>query len=982
MISWSFYYQYPEELEQFIRENGIKDHRRLLIQVFFGWSEALFIRRVLEDLKEFFPRATILGATTDGEICCGEVSLSRTVVVFSRFEHVTLRSILIPYNDGGYRAGKQIAEKLVCSRTRMVLAFSDGLHTDGDALMRGYASACSGVPISGGMAGDNARFRESFVCTQEGILSSGVAAVALESDGLQVFRDYSFTWTPIGREFTVTHAEGNRVYTIDERTAVDTYAYYLGEETARRLPAIGIEFPLMLMRGERQIARAVIGRHDDGSLTFAGSIETGARVRFGHGDPKHILNAGDELARRIHHWQPESIFVYSCMARRRFLPEEIKQEISALQQIAPTDGFFTYGEFYYDGAPWLLNETLTVVALRECEAHPCHVPENHQEKKETIFHSSVQALIHLANVSAMEMLREESLRKEQIIFEKLVESSPDGILLIRNGKLTFCNDKMVRIFGEEEKNEFLRKVLPMKFAERTLKGRSFYEDFFGKWREKRSGELLHTEWRFSRKCGEYLWMDIYAMELLLEEAPTIYLVFRDITDRKELELELIHQRSRLYHQATHDVLTGLSNRSLFVQEMTALLQSDQTGQRQYALLYFDLDRFKQINDSLGHDIGDRLLQNIARRLQAAAGGQHLLARVGGDEFVICLDDVVSGKEIVLFSQKILEIVREPVTLEQYTLYTSASIGIALYPEDSNEVATLFKYADTAMYRAKEEGGDRYSFYRPEMTEKAYREVMLERELHCALERKEIEIYYQPQMDAETEKIVGVEALIRWNHPQHGLMVPSAFLELAKKTGQFKELDLWMIREAVAEISSLRRQKLDPGILALNITVKDLEESKLHQEITVLIDRYRFDPKLLELEVTEGEIMSRPERVIPLLQELYELGISIAIDDFGTGYSSLSKLRRLPLKRLKIDQSFVREIPQKKESASIIRAIINLAESLGLEIVAEGVETREQKEFLLKEGCRQHQGFLYSRPVPLSELERLLRKQKRRSTQMR
>jgi len=975
VTSCSFYYQYPEELNGFVRENGIEDDPRLLIQVYFGWCELLHIQSVLENLKALFPRATILGMSTDGEICCGEVSCAHTVVVFSRFEEVTLRSLLIAHEDRGYRTGRRIADELAGPETRIILLFADGMHTDGDALVKGYASAGSGVPIAGGMAGDNARFRETYVCTREGVLSSGVAAVALEGKSLEVFRDYSFDWIPIGREFTVTRAEGNRVYTLDGRTAVETYAYYLGEETAKRLPAIGIEFPLMLERGGRQIARAVIGRHPDGSLSFAGSIEIGEKVRFGHGDPEHLLRAGERLSRTIRDWQPESIFVYSCMARRRFLPDVIKQEVSALQQIAPTDGLFTYGEFFSDeGVPWLFNETMTVVALRERGKTPCHHGKaNPYPKSGCAFQNSIQALIHLANVAAREMLREENLRKEQMTFERLVESSPNGILLIRNGQLTFCNDKMRTMFGvREEKETFLRKVLPARFAERTLRGRSFYEYFFEKWREKKEGEALRLEWKFSREFGEYLWIEIYAKELILEEVPTIYLIFQDITDRKEMELELIHQRSRLYHQATHDVLTGLSNRTLFVQEMTTLLQSPPSEKHRCALLYLDLDRFKQINDSLGHDIGDRLLQSIARRLQTTVGTRHLLARVGGDEFVICLDDIVSREEIVLFARQVLEILRKPVRIDHYTLYTSASIGIALHPEDGDEVSVLFKYADTAMYRAKEEGGDRYSFYRSEMTEKAYREVMLERELHHAIEREEIEVYYQPQYDAASGAVVGVEALMRWNHPQHGLMVPSSFLELAQKTGQFLDLDLWMMRRAVAEISRLRERGLSPGILAMNITIGDLEESRLHQEITALIQRHRFDPEMLELEVTEGEMMTRPEQVIPLLRELSLLGLSIAIDDFGTGYSSLSKLRRLPLNRLKIDQSFIREIPQKRESESIIRAIINLAESLGLDVVAEGVETEEQRIFLLEEGCRIHQGFLYSRPVPYADLERLLR----------
>jgi diguanylate cyclase (GGDEF)-like protein/PAS domain S-box-containing protein len=439
---------------------------------------------------------------------------------------------------------------------------------------------------------------------------------------------------------------------------------------------------------------------------------------------------------------------------------------------------------------------------------------------------------------------------------------------------------------------------------------------------------------------------------------------RDITERMQTQ-------ERLQFLAHHDPLTELPNRALFLDRLKQSLARARWHERLVAVLFLDLDRFKTINDTLGHDAGDRLLQELATRLNGVLRDGDTVARFGGDEFVLLLSDIAVSSDIGMIAQKVLDTLRPPFTVGENVLHVSASLGISLYPGDGEDSATLLKNADTAMYRAKDLGRNNYQFYSAEMSARAFERLTLENSLRHALERREFMLYYQPQVDVSSGRITGVEALLRWRHPDFGLVSPSDFVPLLEDTGLIGAVGDWVIESACAQLAAWHRQGRNRLRMAVNLSTRQLNDPNLARRIEHILKNHEIDAACLELELTESALVHPGVAGIELLDSLERLGVRLAIDDFGTGYSSLGYLRRLPIRTLKIDRSFVRDIPHDADDVAITRAIVTLGQSLRLALVAEGVETEAQRDFLRTLGCEVLQGFLFSRPLPAEELEPLL-----------
>jgi len=488
-------------------------------------------------------------------------------------------------------------------------------------------------------------------------------------------------------------------------------------------------------------------------------------------------------------------------------------------------------------------------------------------------------------------------------------------------------------------------------------------------------EEQHSIIRLVKKSGTIIFADL-SLSLLKDEDGNAYGMVgysQDITERKKAEDILYEQKNMLDYQAHHDALTGLPNRTLFMDRLHQGIEKAKRNKTELALFFLDLDRFKQINDSLGHEIGDRVLNIITKRLNDVMRQEDTLARLGGDEFTIIMENLKNSQDASILANKILKILEEVMLVDGHSLYISCSIGISVYPKDENDAGNLLKDADAAMYRAKDEGRNNYQFYSAEMTELAFERVVMETSLRQAIENEEFVVYYQAQMDASTDTLIGMEALVRWNHPVMGLVSPAKFIPLAEDTGLIVEIDRLVMKYAMMQFVIWHNEGLNPGVLALNLAVKQLESVNCLHNLHTTMQEYGFQPEWLELEVTEGDVMKNPEEAIVKLKAISDLHVAIAVDDFGIGYSSLSYLKRFPITKLKIDQSFVHDIPEDEEDSAIVKAIIALGKSLNLKLIAEGVETLEQKEFLVKNGCHNIQGYFYSRPLPLEEMRVFLRK---------
>jgi diguanylate cyclase (GGDEF)-like protein/PAS domain S-box-containing protein len=537
------------------------------------------------------------------------------------------------------------------------------------------------------------------------------------------------------------------------------------------------------------------------------------------------------------------------------------------------------------------------------------------------------------------------------------DSASEGIMIIdTNGSIIGINKGFTDITGYHEEEILGSTPIVFQMGKHELWESLSTE---GKWR----GEITNH-----RKNGEPYdeWLTITVVKNSEQQITNYVGVFADITETKR-------SQNKLYELVNHDPLTGLPNRRLLNELFEHAIKRAERECHQIAILFIDLDRFKAINDSLGHQIGDKLLYEVSRRIKQSIRESDVVGRLGGDEFLVMMDTVQDQDDAAYKAKKILTALESEFLFDGKELFISASIGIAMFPSDGNDVDSVIKAADIAMYQVKNKGKNSYCFYTPEHSEDVVERFNLENQLRRALERKQFEVYYQPQMDILTGNIIGAEALVRWNHPDLGVISPAKFIPLAEETGIILQIGEWVLTEAAKQakqwVSTLHRIHR----IAVNVSGIQIMQSNFADTVYGILIETDCDPDALELEITESTVMQNTQHVINTFDRIKSLGVKLAIDDFGTGYSSLSNLKRLPLDKLKIDRSFVRDLPDDSDDAAIASAIYAMACSLGFTVIAEGVETIEQEQFLKNMGCTEAQGFLYSKPLTATEFTQLMQK---------
>jgi diguanylate cyclase (GGDEF)-like protein/PAS domain S-box-containing protein len=485
------------------------------------------------------------------------------------------------------------------------------------------------------------------------------------------------------------------------------------------------------------------------------------------------------------------------------------------------------------------------------------------------------------------------------------------------------------------------------------------------WRTLKKEGRWHGEVLNKRKTGEtyYEWLTITAVKDNVEKVVNYVGVFADITDIKR-------SQNRLHELVNHDPLTGLPNRRLLNELLEHSIKRAERDNHKIALLFIDLDRFKAVNDSLGHQVGDKLLLEASRRISLSMRDSDVVARLGGDEFVVMMDMISNPSDAALVANKIIHALQIEFNIDENEIYISASVGISIFPKDCKDVEGLIKAADIAMYQVKNKGKNNHCFYSDELSKNAVERFTLEGQLRHAIERKQFEVYYQPQVSLLTGEIIGAEALIRWHHPKLGLVSPAKFIPLAEETGLIVQIGEWVLREAAHQAVLWHKEGHSIQWISVNISGVQIMRSNFADTVYGVLMETDCNPQMLELEITESTVMQNTEYVIDTFNRIKQLGLRLAIDDFGTGYSSLSNLKRLPLDKIKIDQSFVRDLPEDLDDAAIANAIYAMARSLGFSVIAEGVETHEQAKFLRSMGCEEAQGYLYSKPVTATEFAEL------------
>ena len=565
-----------------------------------------------------------------------------------------------------------------------------------------------------------------------------------------------------------------------------------------------------------------------------------------------------------------------------------------------------------------------------------------------IFVSRVRLLNFIGVGARLRSEDRERLRMAAAVFDSTLE----GVLVTdRNGLIVHVNRAFMRITGYQQ-DEVLGQR-PNKFKSGRHDA-AFYKQIYdtleacGEW----SGEIWNR-----RKSGEIYpqWQTICAIRDDAGALSHYVAVFSDISAIK-------HSEEELTYLAHHDPLTGLPNRLLFSDRAEQALAAAQSNKRGCALLLLDLDHFQSINDSLGHAVGDQLLKLVGDRLRDQVGTGVTLARLGGDEFAVLLEGGQQVAQAASTAQCLIERLHEPFEVEDQRLFISASIGISLFPSDAQSAEQLLRNADSALFKAKNNGRACYALYTEELTAHAQHRVETAGELRRALAQEELRVFYQPVHDLLTGTLVGVEALVRWQHPERGLVPPGEFIPIAERTGLIADIDAWVLLQACRQMVQWQAEGRALSFVAVNLSSRLFGQRELYRQVAEVLHDTGLDPALLELEVTESAVMEDPEVAMQQLHRLRELGLRLAIDDFGTGYSSLLRLKRLPVQKLKIDQGFVAGLPQDDDDVAIVRVIIALARSMGMQVHAEGIEQAEQARFLLEQQCDLGQGYWFGRPV--------------------
>ena len=586
----------------------------------------------------------------------------------------------------------------------------------------------------------------------------------------------------------------------------------------------------------------------------------------------------------------------------------------------------------------------------------------HKQMEETIREYGEKYRTVITDITERHRM-EKALRQSEEKYRTILESIQEGYFEIDlTGKYTFFNDSMCRIHGYSK-----QELMGMNNRQHTDKenAKKVFQTFNKVYNTGEPAEGFN--WQIIRKDGTKRYIEAsVSLKKDSSDKPTGFRgIIRDITERKRAD-------ERIQYLATHDALTGLHNRLMFGQLINHAIKAARRYQRQFAVLFIDLDRFKAINDSLGHEAGDQLLQEIAKRFKQSLRAVDVVGRLGGDEFIILIEEVDELSQVGTLAHKILSAAMKPMVLLGEECRVTASIGISVYPRDGEDEQTLMKNADMAMYFAKEEGKNNYQFYSKDIWSQSNERLGIETNIRLALERKEFSLQYRARLDFKTGAITGVEALLRWQNPSLGSVTPTRFIPVAEETGLIVPIGRWVMRTACAQNVAWQSQGLPPVCMSVNLSLRQLMDDKLLEDIKAALDDSGMAANLLELEITESMVMHDSGRLIAVLTNMKKMGVRLAIDNFGTGYSSLAQLKNIPIDTLKVDRSFIHKLPQDSENKAITKAIITMGQNLSITVVAEGVETQAQEDFLRDHICDEMQGFYFSKPITPDQFTDMLR----------
>lgn len=919
MVLKNHIFSTQEALKHFIK-NEISPGKSVLVQLYCGELDKQKVQTVLDTVRTELPKATIIGSSTAGEIEAGKFQDHSILLSFSLFSSTTVSSL---YFDRVDFQGGVMAEESIPAEAKAIIAFSEALKQDPESFLQGLHAHRKDLVVAGGIAGDNYRFEETFVIEGGTIHTDGMVMAVLTGADLIVHSGHSLEWHPIGKTMVVTSVKGGCVYTLDHRPVSEVYRRYFGEEFVAALPASSIEFPLVKTEREALVARTMIAVCNDGGYRYAGHFHVGEKVRFAIGDVEEILENAVKLGRAIASVPVEAVYVYSCSARKRFMKEELNNELALLEHVAPIAGFFTYGEFLYTQNQLnLLNVTMTTLAISESSTSLHDAPISSPKDGA----STIKPLTHLVSVSEGE-LEQAVLRMQQyrvILDESAIVSKTD-----RNGVITEANDAFCRISGYSLTELLGQTHNIIRHPETPA---ALYKKM---WQELLSKQTFKATIKNQRKDGSVYWVKTVIMPLLDHrgEIEGFISARTDVTD--------IVKKDALIRRQYRDALTGLGNRTALLDNLSIASEDNAT------LILIDIDRFSDINDYYGYRVGDRVLQIIANLIQHE---YELAFRISGDEFAILCEHGLDEEKRRSIMQLIARLENEKYSVGSNEISLFVDCGVANGSKDQ-----IYALAHITL-KACKRSHKAVIFYndRVDLQIRMQEGMEMASCIRSALANSRIVPFFQGIVDNQSRKIVKYEALVRMLRPNEEILTPSLFLEHSKRARLYPKVISTMIEQTFFRFAD------EDYSFSINLSMQDIESESVLGTLFGQLEHYRCGERVV-LEIVESEGIENFEQVQNFIRRVKAYGCKIAIDDFGSGYSNFVYLTKLHVDFIKIDGSLIKGIEEDPVKRVTVEAILKFAKSMKIQTIAEFVETEEDFAILRTIGVDFSQGYLFSKP---------------------
>ncbi|WP_226658606.1 EAL domain-containing protein [Guptibacillus hwajinpoensis] len=943
MRTFSVKVSHEENLREYMMNHSkLFQAHAVLVQLFCLSDDKELAARIAQEISNLLPHAVLIGTTAEGAFFENNSVSEGIVVSFTTFQHTEVKPFVIE--------GSELDKPFVEHPNELIILFNSGIEDEA------VFTLMKSTPFIGGKATE--KNHSSFVVAGHQLLLEGIVGVRISGLDIQAHVYRETFWRPAGRTFEVTKVLGSRLFEIEGMSAVAFYEKYLGDDVAKRLPESSTHVPLLHLLNGKEKPISVLEKHRDGSVTINAVLTHGSKVQFSYGDATQMVDSYERMKQNVENIGLESLFSFSAAPLPNPFINELVRYFDRLENKGTLTSVRLKSEYYSDGTAFHYDENHMVFAhFNERDAKQQavrHLPLHNQEMNDL---DGLMALSHLIKASTEELeTLNTNLQQSEQRFKSLFEQNPNLVYSVDvYGKITSVNPALKSLLGyssEEVMSKHSLQFVSSKDVQMTRE--KFYQTFQGM-AQTYEAHLVH-------KSGVDVLFTITNIPILVNgEITGAYGVAKSIMNQRRAE-------EKIAHLAYYDVLTELPNRLLFEKLLNESLKNTE---EKLAVMFIDLDRFKLINDSLGHQRGDQILKQVTSRIKEAIKDDAVLARFGGDEFTVLLPGLICEKDALMLARRVVEHLKQPILFDDVEYFMTVGIGISLFPLDGQDLDTLMKNAYIALDRAKQQGANYIEFYTDEMTDEAFERLELESYLRRALEKEELTLYYQPQVNLDEKKIYACEALIRWNHPKLGLVSPAQFIPLAEETGLIEEIGIWVLNEACMQTSRWQALGYDDLSISVNVSGRQFQSEEFVGSVREALRASGLSPHSLHLEVTESTTLVNTDYSISMLNELRGMGIKVSIDDFGTGYSSLSYLKDFPLDILKIDQSFIRNLQENNADAAIVKAVITMCEGLNLSIVAEGIETKEQGDIIRSFGCNFAQGFFYSKPLNKDRFEKLL-----------